>query len=210
MEMSCRAIPNSHLYISTAAPHHGQAYGSFVTIDTRIEDDRKMSQVKRVTPDVLFPESERGKGAYGTPWPLSKDYYLCVYDPKGSHYGIYLLDAFGNKILLYNDPKIACLDPIPLKPRKRPPVIPSKTIQAVEDRKDPKADMSTGVIQVMNVYESEFPMPEGVKIKELRIVNIFPKATPNANNPHIGAANQTLTRGVLGLKQASYGACSGA
>jgi hypothetical protein len=198
MEMSCRSIPDSHLYISTAAPHHGQAYGSLVTIDTRIEDDRKMSQVKRVTPDVLFPESERGKQTYGTPWPLSKDYYLCVYDPKGRHYGIYLLDAFGNKILLYNDPTIACLDPIPFKPRKRPPVIPSRTIMAEEDRKDPKADMSYGTVQVMNVYEGEFPMPEGVKIRELRIVNIFPKATPRVNDPNVGCANQTLARGVLG------------
>ena len=65
-------------------------------------------------------------------------------------------------------------------------------------RKDPKADMSTGVIQVMNVYEGEFPMPEGVTIKELRIVNIFPKATPRTNDPNIGCGNQTLTRGVLG------------
>ena len=36
------------------------------------------------------------------------------------------------------------------------------------------------------------------EIKELRIVNIFPKATPRTNDPNIGCGNQTLTRGVLG------------
>lgn len=197
MELSCRSIPGSDKYIATAAPHHGQAYGSLVTINLNVDDDREMSQLKRVTPDVLFPESERGKQAYGNPWPLSEDYYICVYDPRGSHYGIYLVDSFGNRILIYQDPAISCLDPIPLVPRKRPPIIPPQTIQAKEDRIE-GADMSTGIITVMNIYEGEFPLPKTSPIKELRIINIFPKATPNANRPNIGYANQSLARGVLG------------
>jgi hypothetical protein len=197
MELSCRSIPGSHKYISTAAPHHGQAYGSLITIDMNIDDDREMSQLKRVTPDVMFPESEGGKQAYGNPWALSEDYYICVFDPRGSHYGIYLVDSFGNRILLYRDPSISCLDPIPLVSRKSPPIIPPKTIQAKEDRVE-GADMSTGIVTVMNVYEGEFPLPKTSKITELRIVNIFPKATPSSNKPNIGYANQSLARGVLG------------
>ncbi|MHC4200409.1 MAG: TolB family protein, partial [Planctomycetota bacterium] len=105
MEMSIRAIPRTRKYVSTAAPHHGQAYGSLVMIDQRPGDDNAMSQVKRLTPEVLMPESEsapgrpHGKGrhspraeVYGSPWPLSEDYYLCVYDPKQKNYGIYLMD----------------------------------------------------------------------------------------------------------------------
>ncbi|MHC4199447.1 MAG: HzsA-related protein, partial [Planctomycetota bacterium] len=197
MELSVRSIPDSRRYIATAAPHHGQAYGSLVSINVRRDDDRAMSQLKRITPEVLFPESERGKQAYGNPWPLNEDYYLCVYDPRGSNYGLYLVDSFGNKILLYRDPSIACLDPIPVKPRVRPPVIPSRTRQAKEDRLD-GAVLSTGIVSVMNVYEAEFPFPEGTRIKELRIVNIFPKATPNVDRPNIGYAKQSLARGVLG------------
>ena len=30
MELSCRMIPHSQKYVATAAPHHGQAYGSLV------------------------------------------------------------------------------------------------------------------------------------------------------------------------------------
>ena len=41
------------------------------------------------------------------------------------NYGIYLVDAFGNKELIYRDPEIACLSPIPLKPRATPPAPPS-------------------------------------------------------------------------------------
>jgi hypothetical protein len=32
-----------------------------------------------------------------------------VYDVGQTNYGVYLLDAFGNRELLYRDPAIACL-----------------------------------------------------------------------------------------------------
>ncbi|NQT85816.1 hypothetical protein HQ560_03570, partial [bacterium] len=198
MELSNRAIPNSDKYICVAAPHHGQNYGTLVLLDMRTTDDRSMSQLKRVTPDVPFPESEGGgHEVYGTPWPLSEDYYLCVYDTGRRNYGLFLLDSFGNRELLYQAPSIACLDPIPLKPRPRPPIIPAKTTQASADRRS-NTDTATGIVTVLNVYASEIPFPEGTTIKALRIVNIFPKATPIVNKPSIGYANQSLARGVLG------------
>ena len=89
MEMSARAIPGSNKYVATAAAHHGLAFGSLVSIDYRVEDDGSMSQVERLTPEVPLPEAEGGKKkirqymAYGTPWPLSEDDYLCVYHPPG-------------------------------------------------------------------------------------------------------------------------------
>ena len=33
----------------TAAPHHGQAYGSIIIVDPRVRDDDAMAPVKRVT-----------------------------------------------------------------------------------------------------------------------------------------------------------------
>ena len=48
--------------MATAAPHHGQHFGSLVVIDPTVEDDRAMSQVKRVTPEVMLPEAESAPG----------------------------------------------------------------------------------------------------------------------------------------------------
>ena len=137
MELSCRAIPDSHKYVAIAAPHHGQAYGSLVIIDPHVPDDDAMGPIRRLTPEVGFPESQGGAQVYGTPWPLGEDYYLCVYDSAVQNgqamqgggyyrgdYGIYLLDSFGNKELIYRDPEIGCSDPIPLRPRPAPPVMP--------------------------------------------------------------------------------------
>jgi hypothetical protein len=191
MEMSIRAVPDSHRYMAVAAPHHGQAYGSLVLIDERLDDDGSMSQLKRLTPETPFPESERGRLLYASPWPLSEKYWLCAFDWRGEHYGIYLVDAFGNRILIYEDAEVPVLDPIPLRPRPRPPVIAEIASPAEKAR-----DMAT--VAIMNVYEADFPWPSGMTAASLRIVQLFPKATIAANHPNIGAGNQSLARGVLG------------
>jgi hypothetical protein len=194
-----------------AAPHHGQAYGSLVLINLELPDDRSTGQLRRITPEVHFPEAETAPGVpnpgpgqhtpkqefYGTPWPLSEDFYLCVYDNGGSNYGIYLADSFGNRELLYRDSTIACLDPIPLRARRRPHVVPTATIQAKADRAA-GADLSSGTVAVMNVYESRHAWPGDVRIKELRVINIFPKDNAMQDVPNIGAGVQSLSRGVLG------------
>ncbi|MHC4253794.1 MAG: HzsA-related protein, partial [Planctomycetota bacterium] len=210
MELAIRAVPDSHKYVAVAAPHHGENYGSLVLIDQRPADDDAMSQVKRVTPEVAMPESESAPGAphrkgrhspraevYGTPWPLSEDYYLCVYDPAQKHYGIYLVDSFGNRELVYRDPAVPCLDPIPFRPRPRPPIIPVATTQAAADRNGNGAE-PPATIGVVDVYDSDFEWPSGTKITSLRIVQIFPKATRAVDVPRIGKGDQSLARGALG------------
>ena len=47
MELDVRAIPGSQRLVATAAPHHGQAFGSLVVVDPRVRDDDRMSAVKR-------------------------------------------------------------------------------------------------------------------------------------------------------------------
>lgn len=191
MEMSIRAIPGSERFVAVAAPHHGQAYGSLVRIDVNVPDDNAMSQLKRITPDVAFPESEKiGKQCYGTPWPLSEDFYLCVYDAGAKHYGIYLVDSFGNRELIWRDDKIACLDPIPLRPRPTPPVLSAPAPITTDDQ--------TGAIAIANVYESDPPWPADSRITSLRVIQVFPKETIDEDKPRIGVGRQSLVRGVLG------------
>ena len=200
MEMNIRAVPNSHKYIATAAPHHGYAFGSLVMIDTRIEDDNVMSQLERITPDKPFPESETGIytwGPYGTAWPLSEDYYLCNYEDD-----ICCLDRFGNRETIVRRDQapgagdLRLIDPIPVRPRPAPPVLPTRTWQG---ERASLPGHKRAVISISNVYEADLPWPEGVKLKWLRIVQIFPKTTPNENRPRIGIANQSIARMSLAV-----------
>jgi hypothetical protein len=209
MELAARSIPGSHRYAAVAAPHHGYHFGSLVLIDQTREDDNLMGQTRRLTPEVHFPESESAPGqphaagkhqpngeVFGTPWPLDEWFHLCVYDPAMRRHAIYLVDAFGNKELIHRDPGLSCLDPIPLRARPRPPVIPRATLQAGEDR--PGAAPETGTVAIMNVYESDFEWPAGVRIDALRVIQLFPKSTWHMNEPMVGRGAESLARGVLG------------
>ncbi|MHB8969980.1 MAG: HzsA-related protein [Pirellulaceae bacterium] len=203
MEMDIRAIPNSQKFVAVTGAHHGNALGSLVMIDPGIIDDNAQSQLTRITPDTPFPEAEGGTqniskfSRYGTPWPLSEDDYLCVYDVEAKNRGIYWIDRFGNRQLLYRDPAISCLSPIPLRSRPRPPVLPDLTVQtAVAAVQHPAPPTAT--ISVVSVYDSDFEWPEHARVTALRIVQVLPKTTPPPNVPRIGVAEQTNARAVLG------------
>jgi hypothetical protein len=211
MELNLRAIPDSPKFVATAAPHHGQAFGSLVIIDPRIGDDDGGSPLKRLTPDAGFPETaDGGTETYGSAWPLSEDYYLCVYDantqpttPAGplpsyanANYGIYLIDAFGNRELIYRDPDISCHQPIPLRPRPKPPV-------AAENSKRLASVHSTeATVVVRDVYDSFSPWPAGTKITALRVWQILPlSVAPAIRNNGIqvpGTGSINTGRAVLG------------
>jgi len=201
MEVDVRAIPGSSRYMATAAPHHGQAYGSIILIDPDMEDNDGMAPVRRVTPEVAFPESQGGAQVYGTPWPLSEDFALCVYDAAmqpgvgrqgrkavRGNYALYLVDAFGNKELLYRNPDIACLSPIPVRPRPRPQVMPDvgarpQLTQAAPNLGDQAKD-ADATLAVIDVYDGQKAWPEGTRITALRIFQVLPMSVPSGGGQH--------------------------
>jgi len=153
-----------------------------------------------VAPDVP-PEERRWPGhCYRTPYPLSEDFFLAAYsfDPligepfanRANMFGLYLVDRFGNKELIYRDVSIGSLWPIPLRARPCPPALPSSL---VEDRP------GEGTFYLQNVYES-WPWLGGANdaVKRLRIVQVLPKTTPHANTPRVGLANASPGKQVLG------------
>lgn len=181
MELDVRAIPGSHRLVGIAAPHHGQAFGSLVVIDPTQLDDDAMSPLKRLTPEIAFPESQGGTESYGSPWPLSENYYLCAFEPpNGAHgvYGLYLVDSFGNRELIYRDPDIACHNPVPVQARPRPPIVPEMSVRV------PPGEPAMGTISIVNVYESQRAWPKDTKIKALRVYQALPMSVPSGDPPH--------------------------
>lgn len=181
MELDVRAVPGSRQLVAVAAPHHGQAFGSLLLIDPNRPDDDAMGPVKRVTPEVGFPETQGGTESYGTPWALSEDYFLCAFEPvpdaRGVH-GIYLVDSFGNRELIYRDPDIACHNPMPVKERARPPIVPETAARVAP------SEAAEATVAIMNVYESQRPWPAGTKIQALRVYQVLPMSVPSGAPPH--------------------------
>ncbi|MBM3998575.1 MAG: hypothetical protein FJ297_03360 [Planctomycetes bacterium] len=203
MEMAIRAIPGSHKFVASTGAHHGHEFGSLVLIDPHAVDDNASSQLTRITPETPFPEAEGGKAsvrehqAYGTPWPLSEDDYLCVYDPKIERRAVYWIDRFGNRERIHGDAEIPCVSPIPLRARPRPPVIADQTMQTARARSS-AVEPPSATIAVLNIYDSDFDWPEGTRIDALRVIQVLPKTTAPPNEPRIGVATQTNARAVLG------------
>ena len=219
MELNCRVIPNSPKFVATSAPHHGQAFGSLVLVDPNVEDDDAMAPVKRVTPDVDFPETQGGAQVYGTPYPLSEKYYLAVADfsmtsdmgcewhnnnySRGD-YGIYLVDAFGNKELIYRDPEIGSVSPMPIVARSKPQVMPQQISDAIEHQvsvlplRDQIATLPQATVSIVNAYQTLRPFPEGTKLKELRVIQWVPMSVPSGGPPHeIGFREPTSSDSVV-------------
>ena len=199
-ELQFRAIPNSHRMIFTAAPHHGETFGSLCILDLRVPDDNHMSHIKRLTPYFPFPESEmpaRSQYCYGSPWPISEDLYMC-----NRWEDLILLDRYGNEELLCEreilpigyDPRLRLSEPIPLAPREKPPVIPQQTAQGIDNVGKPQ----NSTIGVVNVNIADLALPVDRQPKRLRVIQVIPKPNPWMDFPWIGYATENTPRIPLG------------
>ena len=121
---------------------------------------------------------------YEDPYPLSDpetgqaagQYFLCSrMTGQGEQMGIYLLDTFGNEILLHApepapqaglSETLGCFDPMPLAARPRSPVLPPQVDYA----------QPTGTVFVTDVYRGTGleQVPRGT-IKKLRVIEAPPK-----------------------------------
>ena len=200
-EMQIKAIPDSHKYIFTAAPHHGETFGSLCILDLREKNDYHMNQTRRITPYVPFPESEspgRSQYRYGSPWALNEDTFLC-----NSWEELVLLDRFGNEELICErellpigyDPRLRLTEPVPVLPRKVPPVIPQQTTLGI----DHVHEDQTARIGIVNVNIVDLPMPKERSVKQLRVLQVIPKPNPWMNKPNIGYAPENTPRIPLGI-----------
>ena len=195
-----RTVPGSRKILCTASAHHSITAGSLMLIDPERAVDGQEA-VERVTPDVCFPEAEGWPSSYyATPWPLSEDFYLASYSPRPlipeptpndpAALGLYLVDRWGNRELLYRDPAIGCTSPIPLRARPCPPVIPDLVAPSASPE-------PTGRYLMLDVNRGLAGVAPG-SVKALRVVQILPKATPVADAPPVGLAGQEPARAVLG------------
>jgi len=195
-EVNIRAIPNSPKWVAIGTGHHTQSFGDIIVVDPNIPDDGKMSQITGITTKKTTWSD--AAGPWATPWPLSEQYFLASYNGD-----IVMLDKDGNRLTVcpksatpvanLTDAKL--LDPIPLKSRKAPPDIAVQTFDGERE----KIPHEAARLSVVNVYNSDYPLPTGTKIKWLRIVQLTPKSTPNINEPRVGDASESTCRLSLGI-----------
>ena len=202
-----KPVPGSHKIVFTASAHHSQTMGSLVLLDPSVSMEGP-NAITRLTPEVPFPEIEGWpKTYYTSPWPLSERFHLVAWGSEGhtvpgpagwdrwhavqrpaNGMALYLYDAAGARELLFKDPEIACVEPIPVKPRARPPVVASPQILDQGNE---------GCFLLTDVYRGLKNVRRG-DIKSLRLVAVPPKTHPTMNSPAMGVTHDDPGKCVLG------------
>jgi len=218
-----RAIPGSNRIAFIAGAHHAAVGGSLVILDpARARIDRQTGEdsldaIEVLTPEVCFPEAPGWPDSYfHSPWPLSEDCFLVAFsfDPlpgmgprvrEDTETGLYYFDRFGNLELLYREPGISCMYPIPLTPRPTPPTVPNGTgppkstsVSGTDQSRDTLPG-DEGEFVLVDVRRSLMPLPASRPIRTLRIFQVLPKTeTHVADDPKLGYARAESARMLLG------------
>jgi len=166
-----RNIPGSQRLITVGAPHCGaRAGGPVILVDNR-NTRRDRGAMDCITPEIAYPCMHQftwHMGYFLNPHPFSEKFFLVSHKPgtkDSKHYGIYALDAWGNRAELCSDPKISCYQPVPLRARLKP-------MQVAEVEKT-SAKQQTGVLFIQDVYEGMKGIKRG-RVKYVRVMGVLP------------------------------------
>jgi len=197
MTAEARPIPGTEKIVCTAQAHHSYTAGSIIVLDISKGEDGT-EPLTRITPEAKFPESEGWPNPFVTPWPLNEQLFLAGHSPQrqarqgginsDNAYGIFLVDAFGGRELIYRDTKMSSFAPIPLRARRVPRMIPSQL--------DPKTKDMTAKIICQDVFETRVKDIVRGSAVALRINMIHGQPANSKTNPSI--ANNEILKHVVG------------
>ena len=171
--LNTRSIPGSRRLITVGAAHNqGRLGGPVILVDNRATR-RTAEGMESITPELAYPGDYSVRydlGFFREPYPFSETFYLVSHKSgekgKDKNYGIYVLDAWGNRALLYQDPELSCHEPLPLRPRPMPTDILS--VAAGDGKQD-----KTGTIFVQDVYQGMTGIERG-RVKYIRVMGALP------------------------------------
>ncbi len=171
--VGAKVIPGTDRVICTFTACHDRPWGAIAIVERSRGMDGRPPVVRTWPPEamkIVWSPGVSGVGydstaglrpKYEDPYPLSDKYFLCSrMTGRGEEMAIFLLDIFGNEILLHAEAP-GCFDPKPLRPRPRPPVIPTRR----------NFEGKEGLFYVQDVYQGTHMA--GVKpgaVKYLRVV----------------------------------------
>jgi len=181
-----RAIPDTNnMFVTMGTPHYpSSGVGTIIRLDINYPI-RTREPMTYITPDLdirteagfhhmidgRWVQTSSGP-IYMDPYPLSDKFFLVSHNPDKEWndvraYGLYLLDEFGNHVPIYKDLEFSCWQPMPLRPRPTPPVLPPLLpVRAVEQE--------PAVVVMSDVYEG-LPGVERGTVKYLRVMEQVPR-----------------------------------
>jgi len=167
-----RPVPGTATkFVGIVGGHHGLAReGEMVVFDSAKgthEADGVVQRIsdygKPVEPVIADRLVDRSWPRFIHPLPLNEKYYFASrrITQNSKDWGIFLVDVWDNMLLVKTTEGSSLVEPLPLRPTKAPPVIPSKL----------NPDMKDAILYVQSVYNG--PGLKGVPKGTVKAMRVF-------------------------------------
>jgi hypothetical protein len=172
--------------VAVGCGHEPLAVGSIRAID-RTKDRRTKEAMTSLTPEVEtrnlrgFFQFRNGRwnaedvhGPFFTdPYPLSEHFVLVSHNPASRYndrdaYGIWLIDTFGNRVPVYDDPEMSCFQPMLLEARPPAPRLPAMIADDGETNGE-------ATVLLVDLHRSFTNVAPGA-VKYLRVMEQIPRS----------------------------------
>ena len=202
--MSCaRSIPGSRRIVTVGGAHHTTAVGPVILVDptrSRRGTDAMTSLNPELGYSSMYPPIYKF-GFFTDPFPFSEKFFVVSHvfgrgyaEKTTQEYGLYVLDAWGNRAELYRDPEISSYQPIPLRPRRRPakiaPITGNATLATVSSGREAigreRAVEQTGSLFIQDIYQGMTGIEQG-RVKYVRVMGALKWPWDVFGLQHVGA-----------------------
>ena len=155
-------VPGTTEILCTLVSHGGDLNGPIALIDPA-QGRSNPQAIHNLTPDTKprYHMDWARKQCFRDPVPISQDYFLCSHAPADK-FGLYVIDRYGNRELLYLDPAMGSMSPTLLRPSTPPPILPR-----LEETLAGHPDL--GQFIVADVYQGLEPVVKRGAVKYLRV-----------------------------------------
>ena len=204
-----RQVPNSRQIACIFGPHMPYAVGPVGLVDP-VFTHSSPAIYTNLTPEIPPPShaswQRRESGYYADVFPLSEDYFLVSYcygpgERDATGYGLYLLDRWNNRDLIYRDPELSTFEAFPVKRRSRPTVVAPRGegVAAAPNHADPEQSQ-WGTFYLLDVYNGLTGIERG-EVKYLRVIEELAKPVSSRTRGH-GLQNPAISfNGQFALKR---------
>ncbi len=157
-----REVPGTREICCTLISHFGDLNGPIALID--VDKGRfNPAAINCITPEVPWPGAPPMEECFREAFPIARDYFLCSHAPRDL-FGLYVIDRFGNRELIYTDPSISSMCPTVFQARMAPPAV-AGAIKPNEER---------GEFILADVYRGLEPAVKRGDVKYIRVVEEVP------------------------------------
>lgn len=167
--MNGREMPGTREICCTLVSHGGDHNGPIGLI-ARDKEPFDTAAITSITPDIP-PQYDMNwirAECFRDPAPIARDYILVSHAPA-DRFGLYVIDRYGNRELLYLDPEIGSMTPTPLHPQPVPLLVCTQTEAQAASQAAPAPDPEMGQFTLADVYAGLAPkVPRGT-VKYLRV-----------------------------------------